>query len=172
MSLAKMFSASAAAIELEALIAESEDNNGDITAIEGQIDWLSAKAGDLSQSIDDVMSIVKVIDIRSKARKEESDRLKALAKRDADIAIWLKNQIYRVMTENGKDKIETKMHRFTITNAGGIQALELVGEIPDEYMVTITTKEPDKNMIREVLESGKVLQFAHLVPKQKVLRIK
>lgn len=172
MSLSQMFNASAAAIELEALIAASEENGGDITNLEGQIDWLASRAGTLSESIDDVMSLVKTIDVRAKARKEEADRLKALAKRDADIATWLKNQIYRVMTENGKDKIETKMHRFTITNAGGIQALELVGEIPDEYMVTITTKEPDKDLIRVELESGIVLPFAHLVPKQKVLRIK
>lgn len=172
MSLSQMFNASAAAIELEILIAESEDNGGDITKIEGQIDWLASKAANLPEAIDDVMSIVKVIEIRSKARKEEADRLKALAKRDGDIATWLKNQIYRVMTENGKEKLDTKMHRLTIVNTGGIQAMELVGEIPDEYMVTITTKEPDKDLIREELESGKVLRFAHLVPKQKVLRIK
>ena len=167
-----MFNASAAAVELEMLIAESEDNGGDITKIEGQIDWLASKAANLPEAIDDVMSIVKVIEIRSKARKEEADRLKALAKRDTDIANWLRNQIYRVMTENNKDKLDTKMHRLTIVNAGGIQALELIGEIPDEYMVTVTTKEPDKELIREELQSGKVLEFAHLVPKQKVLRIK
>ena len=85
---------------------------------------------------------------------------------------WLKAQVLRVMLEQGLDRLETPQHRLTVGDAGGKQALEIVGDVPDEYTTKVTEIVTNKEKIRDVLESGTVLDFACLVAKQKILRIK
>jgi hypothetical protein len=49
--------------------------------------------------------------------------------------------------------------------------LELIGDVPPEYVEQEIIHVTDKDKIRTELESGKVLSFARLVEKQPYLRI-
>ena len=167
----RIFSASAAAVALEELIAASEANGGDITAIETQVDWLAAQSTDLAPAIDDLLAIASEIEHRAAGRKQEAKRIADLAKRDQAIADWMKGQITRVLESSGATSIQTPRHKVTLATPGGVRALEIVGDVPEAFSTTVTTVVPNKELIRATLEAGQSLPFAMLHSKQKVLKV-
>ena len=74
------------------------------------------------------------------------------------------------MKETGKTKFNTELFAFNICKNGGKQALTIDGEVPEEFTKIVVENDTDK--IREVLESGENLPFAHLEPRGESLRIK
>lgn len=167
----RVFTASAAAVALEELIAASEANGGDITAIETQVDWLAAQSTDLAPAIDDLLAIASEIEHRAAGRKQEAKRIAELAKRDQAIADWMKGQITRVLESSGATSIQTPRHKVTLATPGGVRALEIVGDVPEAFSTIVTTVVPNKELIRATLEAGQSLPFAMLHSKQKVLRV-
>ena len=167
----RVFTASAAAVALEELIAASEANGGDITAIETQVDWLAAQSTDLAPAIDDLLAIASEIEHRAAGRKQEAKRIAELAKRDQAIADWMKGQITRVLESSGATSIQTPRHKVTLATPGGVRALEIVGDVPEAFSTTVTTVVPNKELIRATLEAGQSLPFAMLHSKQKVLKV-
>jgi hypothetical protein len=167
----RIFSASAAAVALEELILASEASGGDITAVEGQIDWLASQSTDLAPAIDDLLAIASEIEHRAAGRKAESKRIADLAKRDQAIADWMKGQITRVLESSGATSIQTPRHKVTLATPGGVRALEIVGDVPEAFSTTVTTVVPNKELIRATLEAGQSLPFAMLHSKQKVLKV-
>ena len=73
------------------------------------------------------------------------------------------------MRNTGKTNFKTQLHTFRIQKNGGKRALTIDGEVPKEYTKTITENDTDK--IRQALEDGKKLPFAHLEPQSESLRI-
>lgn len=73
------------------------------------------------------------------------------------------------MKQTGKTKFTTDLFTFRIQKNGGKRALTIDGEVPKEYTKTIVENDTDK--IRQALESGKELSFAHLEPQSESLRI-
>ena len=63
-TLDRIFEATAASRELEALIASTAETGGDITELETKIDELAQKAETLPQAIDDLLSLVSEIEYR------------------------------------------------------------------------------------------------------------
>jgi len=167
----RVFTASAAAVALEELIAASEANGGDISAVEGQIDWLASQSTDLAPAIDDLLAIASEIEHRAVGRKAEAKRIADLAKRDQAIADWMKGQITRVLETSGATSIQTPRHKVTLANPGGVRALEIIGDVPEAFSTTVTTVVPNKELIRATLEAGQPLAFAMLHSKQKVLKV-
>ena len=167
----RVFTASAAAVALEELILASEASGGDITAVEGQIDWLASQSTDLAPAIDDLLAIASEIEHRAAGRKAEAKRIAELAKRDQAIADWMKGQITRVLESSGATSIQTPRHKVTLATPGGVRALEIVGDVPEAFSTTVTTVVPNKELIRATLEAGQSLPFAMLHSKQKVLRV-
>lgn len=168
-TLARVHDATAAAQELEEMLLES---SGELTdEMEGQFAILTQQAESLPAAIDDVLALVRDIEIRAEARKAEAKRIADRAKRDEAVAAWFKNQVLRVMQNEGMKKIETTRFRATVAMPGGKAALEIVGDVPAEMTKTVTEIVVDKDAIRSALEHGKVLSFARLVEKQPYLRI-
>jgi len=167
----RVFTASAAAVALEELIAASEANGGDISAVEGQIDWLASQSTDLAPAIDDLLAIASEIEHRAAGRKAESKRILDLSKRDQAIADWMKGQITRVLESSGSTSIQTPRHKVTLATPGGVRALEIIGDVPEAFNTTVTTVVPNKELIRATLEAGQPLAFAMLHSKQKVLKV-
>jgi len=139
--------------------------------MEGQFAILTQQAESFPAAIDDVLALVRDIEIRAEARKAEADRLKARAKRDEAVAAWFKSQVLRTMQAQGLKKIECLRWRATVAQPGGKPALELIGDVPPEYVEQEIIHVTDKDKIRTELESGKILSFARLVEKQPYLRI-
>jgi len=167
----RVFTASAAAVALEELIAASEANGGDISAVEGQIDWLASQSTDLAPAIDDVLAISSEIEHRAAGRKAESKRILDLSRRDQAIADWMKGQITRVLESSGATSIQTPRHKVSLATPGGVRALEIIGDVPEAFSTTVTTVVINKELIRATLEAGQPLPFAMLHSKQKVLKV-
>jgi hypothetical protein len=158
-------------VALEELIAASEANGGDISAVENQIDWLASQSTDLAPAIDDLLAIASEIEHRAAGRKAEAKRIADLAKRDQAIADWMKGQITRVLESSGSTSIQTPRHKVTLATPGGVRALEIIGDVPEAFSTTVTTVVPNKELIRATLEAGQPLAFAMLHSKQKVLKV-
>jgi len=168
-ALTRLYEASGAARELEAMLTEAE---GELTEVmDGHFDILARQAESLPAAIDDVLSLVRDIEARAEARKAEADRLKARAKRDEAVAAWFKSQVLRTMQAEGLKKLETARWRATVAQPGGKPAMEIVGEIPPEFITERIEIVPDKDAIRAALESGQTLPFAMFVPKQPYLKV-
>ena len=146
-------------------------NGGDISAVEGQIDWLASQSTDLAPAIDDLLAIASEIEHRAAGRKAEAKRIADLAKRDQAIADWMKGQITRVLESSGATSIQTPRHKVTLATPGGVRALEIIGDVPEAFSTTVTTVVANKELIRATLEAGQPLAFAMLHSKQKVLKV-
>jgi hypothetical protein len=170
-AITRLYEATAAAQELEEMIQASAESGGDITVFDGHFDILARQADSLPAAIDDVLSLVRDIEARAEARKAESDRMRQRAKRDQAVADWFRSHVLRVMQAEGMKKLETSRWRVTLAMPGGKQALEILGDVPEEFTELVVTHEIDKEAIRAALEGGNVLPFARLVEKQPTLRI-
>jgi hypothetical protein len=168
-TLTHLYEASAAATELERAMQESE---GEVTPdMDGHFDLLLQRAEALPAAIDDVLSLVRNIEVRAAARKAEAKRLADRAKRDEAIAEWFRGQVLRVMQERGLKTCETARFRATAAMPGGKPAMELVDGVPEEWCKTVTESIIDRDRIRAALEAGTVLPFARLVSKQPYLKV-
>jgi hypothetical protein len=168
-TLTHLYEASAAATELERTMQESE---GEVTPdMDGHFDLLLQQAEALPAAIDDVLSLVRNIEVRAAARKAEAKRLADRAKRDETIAEWFKGQVLRVMQERGLKTCETARFRATAAIPGGKPALELLDTVPAEFTEVQEIVVTDKEKIRAALEAGTVLPFARFVTKQPYLKV-
>jgi len=169
--LQRVYRASQAAQQLEALLLSTEESGGDATLLMGQIDVLAAMAKEIGPCCDDLLAVAGEMAMRASGRKMEAARLTALAKRDEAMIAFMKQQVMRVMQESDIERMETPLHKLSIASAGGKQSMEIVGDVPPEFMMTITETVPDKELIRSKLEAGEQLNFALLHPRTQTLRI-
>ena len=134
------------------------------------LDTLESIEGEIEDKADGYAKIIKELEIRRDARKEEAKRLTESAKVFDNRINTLKQNLFNSMKQTGKTKFATDLFSFNIAKNGGKQALTIDGEVPQEYTKTIIENDIDK--IRTDLESGKELPFAHLEPRGESLRIK
>lgn len=167
--LQRVYKASQAAQQLEALLLSTEESGGDATLLMGQIDVLAAMAKEIGPCCDDLLAVAGEISMRASSRKMEAARLTALAKRDEAMVAFMKQQVMRVMQESNIERMETPLHKLSVASAGGKQSMEIVGDVPPEF--TMTEIVPNKELIRSRLEAGDQLNFALLHPRTQTLRI-
>lgn len=134
------------------------------------LDTLESIEGDIEDKADGYAKIIKELEARQKARKEEAKRLVDSAKTFENKIKFLKQNLYNSMKETGKTKFTTDLFTFNIAKNGGKQVLTIDGEVPKEYTKTIIENDTDK--IRQALENGENLPFAHLEPRGESLRIR
>lgn len=133
-------------------------------------DTLESIDGEIEDKADNYAKIIKELESKQKARKEEAERLTDGAKVFENRVKALKNNLFNAMKETGKTKFATNLFSFNIAKNGGKQALTIDGDVPEEYTKTIIENDTDK--IRQALENGENLPFAHLEPRGESLRIK
>ncbi len=133
-------------------------------------DTLESIDGEIENKADNYAKIIKELESKQKARKEEAKRLTDSAKVFENRVKALKNNLFNAMKETGKTKFATNLFSFNIAKNGGKQALTIDGDVPEEYTKTIIENDTDK--IRKALENGENLSFAHLEPRGESLRIK
>ena len=126
--------------------------------------------GEIEDKADGYAKIIKELEARRDARKAEAKRLTESAKVFENRVNTLKSNLFNAMKTTGKTKFATDLFSFNITKNGGKQPLTIDGEVPKEYTKTVIENDTDK--IRQALENGKKLPFAHLEPRGESLRIK
>lgn len=134
------------------------------------LDTLEAIEGEIEDKADGYAKIIRELESKANARKEEAKRLTESAKSFENKTKLLKQNLFNAMKTTGKTKFATELFSFNIAKNGGKQTLTIDGDVPEEYTKTIIENDNDK--IREALESGKELPFAHLEPRGESLRIK
>lgn len=134
------------------------------------LDTLESIEGEIEDKADGYAKIIKELEARRDARKAEAKRLTESAKVFENRVNTLKSNLFNAMKTTGKTKFATDLFSFNITKNGGKQPLTIDGEVPKEYTKTVIENDTDK--IRQALENGKKLPFAHLEPRGESLRIK
>lgn len=134
------------------------------------LDTLEAIEGEIEDKADNYAKIIKELEAKQNARKEEAKRLTESAKVFENRVKALKINLFNSMKATGKTKFATDLFSFNIAKNGGKQTLTIDGDVPEEYTKTITENDTDK--IRQALENGEKLTFAHLEPRGESLRIK
>ena len=134
------------------------------------LDTLEAIEGEIEDKADGYAKIIKELEAKQNARKEEAKRLTDSAKIFENRVKALKQNLFNTMKSTGKTKFVTDLFSFNIAKNGGKQTLTIDGDVPEEYTKTIIENDTDK--IRQALENGEKLPFAHLEPRGESLRIK
>lgn len=134
------------------------------------IDTLESKESEIEDKADNYAKIIKELEAKANARREEAKRLTENAKVFENRVKVLKSNLFNSMKQTKKTKFATDLFLFNIVKNGGKQALTIDGDVPEEYTKTIIENDTDK--IRQALEEGKELSFAHLEPRSESLRIK
>ncbi len=134
------------------------------------LDTLEAIEGEIEDKADNYAKIIKELEAKQNARKEEAKRLTESAKVFENRVKTLKSNLFNSMKATGKTKFATDLFSFNIAKNGGKQTLTIDGEVPEEYTKAVIENDTDK--IRQALENGEKLTFAHLEPREESLRIK
>lgn len=134
------------------------------------LDTLESIEGDIEDKADSYAKIIKEFEALRDARKAEAKRLTESASALDNRIKFLKGNLFNVMKETGKTKFNTELFSFNICKNGGKQALTIDGEVPEEFTKVIIENDTDK--IRQALEDGESLPFAHLEPRGESLRIR
>lgn len=134
------------------------------------LDTLESIEGEIEDKADGYAKIIKELEVKRDARKAEAKRLTENAKIFDNRVSTLKQNLFNAMKSTGKTKFATDLFSFNIAKNGGRQTLTIDGDVPKEYTKTIVENDNDK--IRQALENGENLPFAHLEPRGESLRIK
>lgn len=134
------------------------------------LDTLEGLTGEIEMKADNYAVVITSFKNQAAAIDAEIKRLKQ-RKAAVDNSIdRMKDRIKEAMEAMGKAEIKTDLHTFKIQKSGGVQAMKITGEVPDNY--TKIVYETDNAKIRADLEAGKTLPFAELLPRGTQLRIK
>lgn len=134
------------------------------------LDTLESIEGEIEDKADSYAKIIKEFEALRDARKSEAKRLTESASVLDNRIKFLKGNLFNVMKETGKTKFNTELFSFNICKKRGKQALTIDGEVPEEFTKVIIENDTDK--IRQALEDGENLPFAHLEPRGESLIIR
>ncbi len=98
----------------------------------------------------------------------EIDRLTKLRDAAKNQNTRLNAYLFEQMKAIKKEKFKTPLFGFSICKNGGLQPMEITGDVPEQY----TRSEPDNEKIRKALSDGEVLTFANFKERGEHLRIR
>lgn len=127
-------------------------------------DHLSSIAESFDAKADDYAALIRVCESRAAGRREEAERMEALAASDEAKAERLRTALLRAMQVVGRDRVETPRFRLAVRKNGGKIPLLVTDEaaIPALYRVPKVTEVLDKDGIRAALEAGQAVPGAAL----------
>lgn len=134
------------------------------------LDTLEGIEGEIEDKADGYAKIIRELEAIRDARKEEMYRQQEGARVLDNRIKLLKQNLFNTMKQTGKTKFVTDLFSFNIAKNGGKQSLTIDGDVPEEYTKIVVENDTDK--IRQALENGENLLFAHLEPRGESLRIR
>ena len=102
--------------------------------------------------------MINELNTKAKYIADEIKRLNDWKKLVSGNVDRMKLRLMEAMDATGQKKIETDHFRISIRKNGGLQPMEITGDVPEEYC----RLEPDNAKIRAALENNLALDFAHL----------
>lgn len=135
------------------------------------LDTLEGLEGEIEVKAEGYLNVMDRISMEITACERQVDEWTQRLKVRQNRLKSLKARIVAAMESINMKELNAGERIFKICNNGGVQPMEVDKEnVPDSYQRIIY--EPDMKKIRDALESGKELSFAHLEPRGKHLRIK
>ena len=150
--------------DLQALDDLLDETGGDITGCEDYVDRLMSELDtEMNMKVDNYAAFITTLKARAEVRKKEADRLAKRAKVDGESVKWLGLKLKHELERRGIKTLDTDRYKVGVVGNGGKQPLDIHGVPTGDYMKEIPASwVPDKDRIREDLESGKSLDFAVL----------
>lgn len=131
---------------IEAMMPELENKAAGYVAVINQLDMEAAKADEIAKSF----------------------KAKADARKNSVKA--MKNALLIALDTIGATELSAGQFTIKAVKNGGKKPLKITGDVPQDMMRVIF--EPDTERIRESLECGDVLEYAHLEERGKHISIK
>jgi hypothetical protein len=160
--------------ELLQLEAELHETDGDADAQSELVEtWLS-KLDEREEKLDNYAALIRELELRAEARKQEANRLMALVKSDQQKADLLKIRLKYYFQMHQEKSIETPRFRITLAMNGGKLPLIMhenqPENLPEAYR--LTQYKVNTEAIREALDNGEALEFAALGQRDSSIRIR
>lgn len=135
-------------------------------------DTLEGIEGEFEDKADGYARIMKELLGDAEKIKKEKHRLENRQKSLENKANSLKEKLFNSMKQTGKTNFKTQFFSFNIQKNGGKLPLIIddIKKVPNEYFKH-TEKEIDNTKIRETLDAGKKITFAHYGEQGESLRI-
>ena len=121
-------------------------------------DTLEAVLGDIEYKADGYAIVIGELTAKASHIADEIKRLNDWKKHITENVDRMKMCLMKAMDATWQKKIETEHFRISVRTNGGLQPMEITGDVPAEYCKL----EPDNTKIRGALADGIVLDFAHL----------
>lgn len=117
--------------------------------------------------------LISEMEALAAVRKAEADRVGKLAKQTAAQAERLRRALKEALVLLDLRKLSTTRYKISLRKAGGKAPLELDEfMVPAEFITVETITTPNKDLIRQRLDAGEVLEFARYGERQDTLLIK
>ena len=133
------------------------------------LDTLEAVLGAIDLKMDDYAVVMSHMKEREDLIDNEIKRLEARKDAIKNNRTRMNERLYEVMTTTDRRKVTTDLHTFSIRKNGGKLPLVITGDVPDNFQKVIY--EPDNERIREALDNGEALDFAHYGERGEYLKI-
>ena len=153
--------------ELYAMLTDTDDDDREVveTSLESVQFEIETKA-------EGYLKIMEKLDMELEAAEKQKDYwTKAVASRK-NAKEWMRQHIMNAMLMMGVDEIDAGGKKFKLSKVGGVLPLVIDENktVPEKY--TKITIEPDKKLIREALDKGEQLDFAHFGERAKTVKVK
>lgn len=161
-------------LALNNLIEEATSEDGEIdTAVAEALDqWFTTLLKDRDNKLDNYGALVRTLELRAAARKEEMERLAKRVAVDTNQAKYLKQRLREFLDMHKMPKIETRRFKFNCQNNGGVLPMQLPDDpetLPKDYQRVEIKADTDK--IRADLVAGKQVPGCSLGVRGRHLRI-
>lgn len=134
------------------------------------VNTLESVQFDFEEKAESYAKVIRNMESDSDAYKQEARRLTDKAAVIDNGINRLKSTLKAAMEVTGHLKIKGDLFTVAVQKNGGVQPLNITGDVPEEYKKVIY--ETDNAAIRKALADGKELDFAVLGERGTSLRIK
>lgn len=164
--------------DLLALDSLLDDVGGDVSdpQVEAAVSaWFLELQYDEGRKLDGWIGYIKTIEMEAAKAREVAAEFAAKAKSRESRAEWMRERIKHHIEHTGRTKVTTAGGYVLAVQANGGKPPLVIdatspADVPDVYCVT--SRQIDRDKVREALERGDAVSFARLLVKGTHLRIK
>ena len=144
------------------------DENIDLDMLE---EALQSVEGELEDKVTNGIGLIQELKYHADAMSEEVKRLSSRKRALENKIECIKKYYLERLQKMGKSKVLTNRGTMSVVKSGGKCPMKIDDEalVPPEFKYIVT--EVDKDALRQALESGKIIQGAHLEERTYFLKI-
>jgi hypothetical protein len=134
------------------------------------MDTMEGLTGEIEAKAEGYAVVINELETEEAKFRKEAERLLKHADGLKVNAKHMRENLMNTMVVMNRKKFTTEHYKFSVVGNGGVKPLRITGKVPDTFMML--KPEPDTKRIREALEEGFELEWAHLEERGKHLSIK